>query len=77
VIEKMPFWISIDRRDRSHEFQAWFHWHVEDLGMTHVHKKTRSPQLNGKVQNSQRKDQTEFYQLRSYPVEGGHAKLSA
>ena len=32
VIEKFPFRIQQIRTDRGHEFQAQFHWHVEDLG---------------------------------------------
>ena len=30
VIEKFPFRIQMIRTDRGHEFQAKFHWHVED-----------------------------------------------
>jgi transposase InsO family protein len=52
--------------DRSHEFQAKFHWHVEDKGIRHVHIKARSPQLNGKVERSHRTDKAEFYQLLYY-----------
>jgi transposase InsO family protein len=37
------------RTDRGHDFQAFFHWHVADLGMEHVYIKPRTPQLNGKV----------------------------
>jgi hypothetical protein len=54
------------RTDRGHEFQAKFHWHVEDLGIRHDYIKPRSPQLNGKVERSHRSDQEEFYQLLSY-----------
>ncbi|KPJ58472.1 MAG: hypothetical protein AMJ46_14165 [Latescibacteria bacterium DG_63] len=32
VIEKFPFRIHTVRTDRGHEFQAQFHWHVEDKG---------------------------------------------
>ena len=39
---------------------------MEDLGLTHVYIKPRSPQLNGKVERSHRTDQQEFYQLLSY-----------
>ena len=49
VIEKFPFRIQMIRTDRGHEFQAKFHWHVEDRGIRHVYIKPRSPQLNGKV----------------------------
>ena len=52
--------------DRSHEFQAKFHWHVEDKGIRHVHIKARSPQLNGKVERSHRTNKAEFYQLLYY-----------
>jgi len=66
VIEKFPFRINTVRTDRGHEFQARFHWHVEDLGMQHVYIKPRTPQLNGKVERSHRTDETEFYQLLTY-----------
>ncbi|UCC38192.1 MAG: transposase family protein [Candidatus Aminicenantes bacterium] len=66
VIEKFPFRIHTFRTDRGHEFQAQFHWHVEDEGMRHVYIKPRSPQLNGKVERSLRTDQEEFYQLLTY-----------
>lgn len=54
------------RTDRGHEFQAQFHWHVEDKRIRHVYIKPRSPQLNGKVERSHRSDQEEFYQLLTY-----------
>ena len=66
VVEKFPFRINTIRTDRGHEFQARFHWHVEDQGMKHVYIKPRSPQLNGKVERSHRTDQEEFYQLLTY-----------
>jgi len=66
VIEKFPFRIHTIRTDRGHEFQAKFHWHVEDKGIRHVYVKPRSPQLNGKVERSHRTDQEEFYQLLTY-----------
>jgi len=66
VIEKFPFRIHTIRTDRGHEFQAQFHWHVEDKGLRHVYIKPRSPQLNGKVERSHRTDQEEFYQLLTY-----------
>jgi transposase InsO family protein len=56
VVKKFPFRISTIRTDRGHEFQAQFHWHVADQGMEHVYIKPRTPQLNGKVERSQRKD---------------------
>ena len=49
VVDKFPFRIHTIRTDRGHEFQALFHWYVEDQGMQHVYIKPRSPQLNGKV----------------------------
>jgi len=66
VVEKFPFRIHTVRTDRGHEFQALFHWHVEDRGVRHVYIKPRSPQLNGKVERSHRSDQEEFYQLLTY-----------
>ena len=36
VIDKFPFRIQQIRTDRGHEFQAQFHWYVEDLGMRHA-----------------------------------------
>ena len=66
VIEKNPFRINTIRTDRSLEFQARFHWHVEDQGLQHVYIKPRTPHLNGKVERSHRTDQTEFYQLLTY-----------
>jgi transposase InsO family protein len=58
VIDKFPFRIQQIRTDRGHEFQAQFHWYVEDLGIR--------DQLNGKVERSHRSDQEEFYQLLNY-----------
>ena len=66
VVEKFPFRIQSFRTDRGHEWQAQFHWHVEDKGIRHVYIKARTPQLNGKVERSHRTDQEEFYQLLSY-----------
>ena len=51
---------------RGHEFQAKFHWHVEDRGIRHAYIRPISPQLNGKVERSHRSDQEEFYQLLDY-----------
>ena len=48
------------------EFQALFHWHVADQGMEHVYIKPRTPQLNGKVERSNRSDKDEFYQRLTY-----------
>jgi len=78
VIGKFPFRIKTVRTDRGHEFQARFHWHVEDQGIQHVYIKPRSPQLNGKVERSHRTDQTEFYQLLTYTDDVDlNAKLEA
>ena len=66
VIEKFPFRIKEIRTDNGHEFQAKFHWHVEDKGIRHAYIKKGTPQLNGKVERSHRSDQEEFYQLLSY-----------
>jgi transposase InsO family protein len=66
VVERFPFRIHTVRTDNGHEFQAKFHWHVEDLGMRHVYIKPRTPRLNGKVERSHKTDATEFYQLLTY-----------
>ena len=66
VVEKFPFRISTIRTDNGHEFQSLFHWHVEDLGMSHNYIRVRTPRLNGKVERSHRTDKEEFYQLSSY-----------
>jgi transposase InsO family protein len=66
VIAKFPFRIREVRTDNGHEFQAKFHWHVEDQGIRHAYIKPSSPQLNGKVERSHRTDDEEFYQLLSY-----------
>ena len=66
IIDKFPFRIREIRTDNGHEFQAKFHWHVEDLGIRHAYIKPSSPQLNGKVERSHRSDQQEFYQLLTY-----------
>ena len=66
VVERFPFRIHTVRTDNGHEFQAKFHWHVEDQGMRHTSIKPRSPNLNGKVERSHLTDQLEFYQLLEY-----------
>lgn len=66
VVAKFPFRINTIRTDNGHEFQAKFHWHVEDLGMVHSYIKVRTPRLNGKVERSHSTDQQEFYQLLTY-----------
>ena len=62
VIARFPVRIREVRTDNGDEFQAKFHWHVEDQGIRHVYIKPASPQLNGKVERSHRPDQQEFYQ---------------
>jgi len=66
VMQKFPFRIHTIRTDRGHEWQAKFHWHVEDQGILHTYIKPRSPQLNGKAERSHRTDHEEFYQLLTY-----------
>ena len=66
IIDKFPFRIREVRTDNGHEFQAKFHWHVEDQGIRHAYIKPASPQLNGKVERSHRTDEQEFYQLLTY-----------
>jgi hypothetical protein len=48
VVERFPFRIHTVRTDNGHEFQALFHWHVEDLGMRHVYIRPRSPNPTGR-----------------------------
>jgi len=66
VRDRFPFRIHTIRTDRGHEFQARFHWHVEDLGIRHVYIKPRTPRLNGKVERSHGTDERELYQLLEY-----------
>jgi len=66
VVSTFPFRIHTVRTDRGHEFQALFHWHLADQGLRQMYIKPRTPQLNGKVERSQRTDQQEFYQLLTY-----------
>jgi transposase InsO family protein len=66
IIQKFPFRIREIRTDKGHEFQAKFHWHVEDLSIRHAYIKRGTPQLNGKVERSHSSDGQEFYQLLSY-----------
>jgi transposase InsO family protein len=66
IIEKTLFRIREIRTDNGHEFQAKFHWHVEDLGIHRAYIKRGTPQLDGKVERSHRSDQEEFYQLLTY-----------
>lgn len=66
VVDRFPFRIHPIRTERGHEWQAQFHWHVEDHGVRHVYIRPRSPQLNRKVGRSHRIDQDEFYQLLAF-----------
>jgi transposase InsO family protein len=66
VVSKFPFRIHTIRTDNGHEFQAKFHWHVEDLGIRHIYNRPRCPTLNGKVGRSHATDDIEFYQLLTY-----------
>jgi hypothetical protein len=52
IVNKFPFRIHTIQTDNGHEFQAKFHWHIEDLGMRHIYIKPRMPRLNGKVERS-------------------------
>jgi len=61
VIQKFTFRIHTVRTDNGHEFQALFHWHVEDKRIWHVYIKPRMPRLNGKVERSHLTDDLEFY----------------
>ena len=47
--------------DNGHEFQVKFLWHVEDLGIRYAYIKRGTPQLNGKVERSNRSDQLLSY----------------
>ena len=60
IIEKFPLRIKEIRTDNSHEFQAKFHWHVEDDGIRHAYIKRGTQQLNCKVERSHRSDQQEW-----------------
>jgi transposase InsO family protein len=66
VILKLPFRIKMIRTDNGHEFQAKFHWHLMDLGISHAYIRKGTPRLNGKVERSLRTDDQEFYQLLSF-----------
>jgi transposase InsO family protein len=66
IIEKFPFRIKAIPTDNGHEFQAKFHWYVDDQGIRHAFIKRGTPQLNGTVERSHRSDQQEFYHLLSY-----------
>jgi transposase InsO family protein len=59
VVKRFPFRIHTVRTDKGHEFQAKFHWHVEDLGLVHSYIRVRTPHLNGKVERSHSTDHQE------------------
>lgn len=76
VVDMFPFRIKVIRTDNGHEFRTRFQWHVEELGMIHVHIKPATPRLNGKVERSHLTDQQEFYQLLQYKGDVDlHARL--
>jgi transposase InsO family protein len=66
VIARFPFRIRQIRTDRGHEFQARFHWHVEDQGIQYVYIRPRTPRLNGRVERTHRTDKNQFYKLLEY-----------
>jgi transposase InsO family protein len=65
-IGKFPFRFQTIRTDNGHEFQAMFHWHVENMGIRHIYIKPRKPNLNRKVERSDGTDEREFYQLLTH-----------
>ena len=65
VIDKFPFRIKEIRTDNGYEFQAKFHWHVEDKGILHAYMEERRSSMarwNDRISS----DKEEFYQLLSY-----------
>ena len=58
--------MTLFRMYYGHEFQAKFHWHVEDAGIRHVYIRPGTPRLNGKVERSHGTDKEEFYQMMQY-----------
>ena len=54
------------RTDNGHEFQAKFHWYVEDQGIRHAYIKRGTQQLNGNVEQSDRSDQQDVCRCFSY-----------
>jgi transposase InsO family protein len=74
VVKKFPFRIHTAQTDNGHEFQAKFHWHVEDLGIKHVYIRPGTPRLNGKVERSHGTDKEEFYQMLEYKTDVDLAK---
>jgi len=66
VIKCFPSRIREVQTDNGRDLQATVHWHVEDQVIGHSYIKPRSPQLNGKVERSNRIDEEDFYQLLAY-----------
>ena len=50
IIDKFPFRIREVRTDNGHEFQAQFHWHIEDLGIRHPY--INPPRLSSTARSS-------------------------
>jgi len=63
VVKRLPFRVLVIQTDNGAEFQSKFHWHLEQLSISHVYIRPRTPRLNGKVERSHRTDDQEFYQL--------------
>lgn len=79
VLERLPFRVHTVQTDDGSEFQARFHWHLQDRGIRHVYIKPRTPRLNGKVERSHRIDGDEFYQFLdpNLDLDGLHEKIAA
>ena len=54
MAKKFPSRISVVRPDCGHEFRSLFRWHLADRGIEYAHIKPRRPQLDGKVERSDR-----------------------
>lgn len=52
VVDKFPFRIKMILTDNVHDFQAKFHWYVDDLGQIYAYIRLGTPRLNGKVERS-------------------------
>ena len=63
VLRRLPFRVFVVQTDNGAEFQSKFRWHLDELGIRHVHIRPRTPRLNGKVERSHRIAAQEFYQL--------------
>jgi hypothetical protein len=55
--------VLVVQTDNGAEFQAQFHWHLEERDIRHVYIRPHTPRLKGKVERSHRVDDQEFYQL--------------